>query len=498
MKFEWISANITEILCDTLVILVSHDHTCLNELHFEKHQQVAGQIADILRDQPAQSGFGTTTTIYTLGQLRAKQILLIGCGDEKLSLDKWRALFAIAARQAKKLQSKSLCFVLPEDKEAICSKLIEAAVEGSLLGTYSFDDYHTKEKMSGNLETCLFTGLEKVDAFNEIVTRSKIVASSVNFSRDLVNQPACAMTPSILAQQAQDLASTYGCLKSTILDRKQVEELKMNALLAVAKGSSEPPKLIVLEYNGHSSSKEKIAFVGKGITFDSGGISLKPSKGMEEMKDDMAGGAAVLGAMRAIAQLKPKLNILAVVPCTENMPSGHACRPGDVISSMNGKTIEVVNTDAEGRLILADAVTYAKEQGATHLIDLATLTGACVVALGTVASGVFTNQADWCQKLLDAAEKSGEKLWKLPLFPEYKELIKSSIADMKNSGGRDAGAITAACFIAEFAEQTPWIHIDIAGTVESNKDCGYQVKGATGTGVRTLVQLAEELAHENG
>jgi leucyl aminopeptidase len=215
---------------------------------------------------------------------------------------------------------------------------------------------------------------------------------------------------------------------------------------------------------------------------------------MHEMKDDMAGGAAVLGAMLAIGQLKPKANIWGIVPCTENMPSGHACRPGDVITAMSGKTIEVISTDAEGRLILADAITYAIRRGATRIIDLATLTGACVVALGTLTSGVMSNDQGWCQKVLMSAEQVGEKMWQLPSFPEYKELIKSNIADIKNSGGRPAGAITAGMFLAEFAEKTPWVHIDIAGTVSSDKDSGYNVKGATGVGVRTLIHLTQTLS----
>ena len=268
----------------------------------------------------------------------------------------------------------------------------------------------------------------------------------------------------------------------------------MLAFLAVAQGTQEPPRLIILKYTGNPIKTEYVAFIGKGVTFDSGGISLKPSEGMEEMKTDMAGGAAVLGAMRAIAQLKPKLNVIAIVPCTENMPSGISLKPGDVISSMAGKSIEIVNTDAEGRLLLADAVTYAKQLGAEKLVDLATLTGACVVALGSITSGIISNNDKWCERVLDAASKCGEKMWRLPAFDEYKEQIKSPIADLKNSGGRPAGAITAGLFIAEFAGNTPWVHIDIAGTATVNKDTGYNVTGATGAGVRTLIQLACDLA----
>ena len=497
MNFQLISTSITDICCDTLIVITSQDNKLPQELTEQIDQAIKHQISEIFCDQPGKTSYGEVTTLYSVGHLRAKQILLIGRGDKELSLDKWRALFAVAICNAKKLQSKSVCFVLPVNSHYSCSEFIEVAVEGSLLGTYSFDYYKTQKSATAAIETCLFASPNTTIDFEKIVSKAQIIASSVNFSRDLVNQPAVAMTPTIMASKAAELADHYG-LDITILDRQQMEDLNMQALLAVAKGSDEPPKFIVLEYNGFPGNEEKLAFIGKGITFDSGGISIKPGAGMEEMKDDMAGGAAVLGAIKAIAQLQPKLNLIALVPCTENMPSGHACHPGDVITSMNGKTIEVINTDAEGRLILADAITYAIKLGATKLIDLATLTGACVTALGTVTSGVFTNNPDWCQQLLKAAEISGEKMWQLPLFEEYKEQIKSSIADIKNSGGREAGAITAALFIAEFVEKTPWIHIDIAGTVSSSKDQGYQIKGATGVGVRTLVQLAGDFAHENG
>jgi leucyl aminopeptidase len=497
MNFKWTSTAITDASCDTVIVMMSPNIKLPKEFDEQAAQAIKQQITAIFCEQPGKLDYGEITTIYSVGHLPAKQLLLIGCGDKQLSLDKWRALFSTAARTAQTMQSKSVYFVLPEDNQYSYAELIEVAVEGNLLGTYSFDYYKTQKKQPATIETCYITGPESVIDFNKLVAKAQALASSVNFSRDLVNQPAVAMTPTIMAAKAVELADHYG-MAITVLDRQQMDDLGMQALLAVAKGSDEPPKLIVLEYNGFPGNAEKIAFIGKGITFDSGGISLKPGAGMEEMKDDMAGGAAVLGAMRAIAQLKLQLNLIALVPCTENMPSGHALRPGDVISSMSGKTIEIINTDAEGRLVLADAVTYALKLGATKLIDLATLTGACVTALGTVTSGVFTNNDDWLQQLLTAANRSGEKMWQLPLFEEYKTQIKSSIADIKNTGGREAGAITAALFIAEFAEETPWIHIDIAGTVTSSKDQGYQIKGATGVGVRTLVQLAGDIAHENG
>ena len=268
----------------------------------------------------------------------------------------------------------------------------------------------------------------------------------------------------------------------------------MHALLSVSQGSIQLPKLIIIKYMGDTNSKHLTAFVGKGVTFDSGGISIKPSLNMGEMKDDMAGGAAVLGAMAAIGQLKPKVNILGVIPCVENMPSGQAYKPGDVICSMSGKTIEIISTDAEGRLILADAITYANKLGATQIIDIATLTGACVVALGSVTSGLITNDVNFCRQVLQAVADTGEKVWELPNFSEYKKDIQSNIADLKNSGGRMAGAITAGLFIEEFVENTPWVHIDIAGTANIEKEDGYNLKGGTGVGTRTLIQLAQNMS----
>jgi leucyl aminopeptidase len=273
-----------------------------------------------------------------------------------------------------------------------------------------------------------------------------------------------------------------------------MESLGMGALLGVAKGSVEPPKMIVLTYQGDSNSSETIGFVGKGVTFDSGGISLKPSAGMDEMKDDMAGAAAVLAAISGIAQLRPKVNVIAVVPTVENLPSGTAFRPSDILKSMSGKTIEIISTDAEGRLILADALCYAIKNGASPLIDLATLTGACRVALGTGYAGAFCNNKQFMENINSAANKTGEHLWQLPLPEEYKEHNKSQIADIKNVGDKLAGAISAALFLGEFVDKKPWAHLDIAGVAASTVDNGYIVKGATGYGVRMLIELALSLA----
>src|SRR5262249_47073531 len=323
------------------------------------------------------------------------------------------------------------------------------------------------------------------------VERGRIIGEAVNLARELSNEPSSTLTPSELAERAKETASRFG-LDIDVLDEARMKELGMGALLGVARGSDEPAKLIVLRYEPDGTEPmgndaEVIAIVGKGITFDSGGISIKPAEGMEKMKYDMSGAAATLAAMSAIAQLKPKLNVIGLMPSTENMPSGRAYKPGDVLRAMIGKTIEVITTDAEGRLILADPITYARKLGATKVIDLATLTGAVSIALGTINVAVLGNNQQFIDELRDAAAEVGEKFWQLPMDEEYRDLIKSDIADIKNSGGRYAGTITAAYFLREFAEDTPWVHLDIAGTAWENDRKAHMAKGPTGVAIRTLV-----------
>jgi len=323
--------------------------------------------------------------------------------------------------------------------------------------------------------------------------RGAISARAVNLARDLINEPANYMTPSDLVKVAEGLAKSNS-LQLTVLGREQMKKEGMGALLGVAQGSNQPPKLIIMDYRGDETSSKTIGFIGKGITFDSGGISIKPSENMKDMKGDMSGGAAVMAALSGIAQLKAKINIKALIPATENLPGGKAIKPGDIVKAINGKTIEVVNTDAEGRLILADALGYAVKQGVSPLVDIATLTGACHIALGDLCSGIFGNDQEFIHKLIQAGEDAGERIWQMPMYEEYKEQNKSDIADIKNTGGRYGGAITAAKFLSEFIDDKPWAHIDIAGTFDSDKEKGYLVKGATGVGVRTLINLALAMA----
>jgi leucyl aminopeptidase len=326
--------------------------------------------------------------------------------------------------------------------------------------------------------------------------RGRVFAEGTNYARSLTNEPSNILTPKCLAEEAVKLAKNFG-MQVDVLGPQRMKEIGMNALLGVGKGSNEPPQLCVVKYQGGDSQSPTVALVGKGMTFDSGGISLKDSEGMHYMKYDMAGAASVLGALKIIGEMKPKINVLGVFAAAENMPGGGAQKPGDVVKAFNGKTIEVLDTDAEGRLILADAISYARHLGATYLVDLATLTGSIVIALGDIATGVMTNDESWATQVLKAAKEAGEKMWLMPMFQEYRELIESDIADMANipnrkvahSGVRPAGAIVGAMFIREFAEDTSWVHMDIAGTAWNSKQLPYLATGPTGVGVRTLASL---------
>jgi leucyl aminopeptidase len=358
-----------------------------------------------------------------------------------------------------------------------------------LIALFEPDKYHTSDKTESHLESMILAaGDGDLEEVKRGVDRGRIVAEAANFAREVINEPSNVLTPTELARRAEETAKDYG-LEFEALDEAQMKELGMGALLGVAQGSAEPAKLIVMRYTPKSESKETIAIVGKGITFDTGGISIKPADGMEKMKYDMAGGATTIAAMRAIAQLKPEVNVLGIVPATENMPGGRAQRPGDVVRAMTGKTIEVINTDAEGRLVLADAVAYARKLGATKIVDLATLTGAVSIALGDVYVAVLGSNQEWVDRIIAAGKKAGEKIWELPLDKEYREQIKSEIADIKNIGGRKAGTITGAYFIREFVEDTPWAHLDIAGTAWNENKKPHLAVGPTGVCVRTLVNL---------
>jgi leucyl aminopeptidase len=451
-----------------------------------------GAISSLITQGEIKGKFGEVNVVHTFGKLPARMVAIAGLGKRQdFNVDKIRGVVGEFCRALRKLNYHKIATILHGAGMGgiELESSAEAIAEGALLGLYSFTRY--KKPEYEDIEEMLIVVREKeeVPILEAAIGKGKLLASATNLARDMVNEPANYMTPTQMAEAAKEMANKYN-LEFKVYDREDMEAMGMGALLGVAKGSNQPPKLITLSYKGDKRSDKTLGLLGKGITFDSGGISIKPSEGMGDMKDDMAGAAAVMNALGAIAQLKLKINVTAIVPATENLPSGTALKPGDVLKASNGKTIEVISTDAEGRLILADALSYAQKLGLSPLIDVATLTGACRVALGTLYSGLFGNNQDLVDKVLRAAARTGERMWQMPLPEEYKEQNKSEIANVKNTGNRYGGAITAALFLSEFVDNTPWVHIDIAGTAFSNKESGYIIKGATGVGVRTLVELA--------
>ncbi len=442
---------------------------------------------------------GELLSIHPQERLGVKRVIVIGLGKvEAINTQSLRRASAIATRHAQNTGAHTVTLALQWNSAAFDSvQAIEAQAEGALLGQYTFRKYQHKEqdgKDNGIAQlSVLVEGVETAEA-EQALQRGRALAEATNFARDLVNEPPSVLTPTEMANRAQAMANQYG-LECEIFDKEKIAALQMGGLLGVSQGSAEPPKFIILRYRGAPQSDAKgMALVGKGITFDSGGISIKSAAGMDEMKGDMGGAAAVLGAMQAIAALKPATNVTALVPTCENMPSGTAYHPGDILRIMNGKTIEIVNTDAEGRLILADALSYAVQEGLAPIIDLATLTGGIVVALGSVMTGLFSNDEALTDEIITAGRAAGEKYWPMPLDDEYGDAIKSDIADIKQTGGRYASAVTAAKILENFVGDTKWAHLDIAGTSYLDSKKSYQEKGATGVGVRTLAELAVRLA----
>jgi leucyl aminopeptidase len=484
--------DITQIEADAIVVNLFESVEQPGGATAVVDKAVEGAIGSLISRNEIKGRFGEVNIFHTFGKLPARMVAIVGLGKRQdFNVDKIRGVAGEFCRALRKLNCRKIATILHGagmggiELEASA----EAIAEGSLLGLYSFAKYKKPEYEDIEEMQIVVREEEKVPILELAIVKGKLMAEATNLARDMVNEPANYMTPSQMAEAAKEIASKYN-LEFKVFDREDMERIGMGALLGVAKGSNQPPKLIILSYKGDELSEKALGFLGKGVTFDSGGISIKSSEGMGEMKDDMAGAAAVMTALGAIAQLKPKINVTAIIPATENLPSGTALKPGDVLKAMNGKTIEVVSTDAEGRLILADALSYAQKLGLSPIIDIATLTGACRVALGTLYSGVFGNDQDLLGKILKSAEKSGERMWQMPMPEEYKEQNKSEIADVKNTGNRYGGAITAALFLAEFVDNNSWVHIDIAGTAFSTKESGYIIKGATGVGVRTLVELA--------
>src|SRR5205823_3816568 len=433
-----------------------------------------------------------TSWLHKPAGLKAKRLLLVGGGKaKKFSSTDLRKLAGAAVRALKSRNLRNLAFVAPDGIST--EEAVRAIVEGALVGDFDPDIYKSDRK-DQKIDSLAVVASGDQNVLQRALDDARVVGESQNFTRELVNEPSNRMTPTILANRARQMCQETG-LKCEVYGADKIKELKMGAFWGVAQGSDEPPALIVLRYEPAGATQGiHLGLVGKGITFDTGGISIKPADGMEKMKYDMAGGATMIGVMRAIALLKPKVKVTAIVCATENMPSGKAQKPGDVQIAMSGKSIEIINTDAEGRLVLADGLCYARQLGCTHLIDAATLTGAVVVALGYVNAGVFANDEKMYQRFHQALEKAGEKMWRMPLDEEYKESIRSNIADIVNSGGRWGGAVTAAMFLKEFAQDTPWIHLDIAGTAWMEENKAWIAKGPSGIAVRSLVEFVQDFA----
>ncbi len=488
--------NISEVEADAVILCLFEGKNRLEGDLAAIDSALEGIVTRLLNRGEIKGKPGQLTIIHTLGKLPCSRVVVCGIGkEEELNLEIIRKTVAEACRSLEQKNVDTITIQAFRSDKITTDSLSQAITEGALLGTYSFRRHVTKEAEHGSIKqlTLLANNENLISEIESGCMKGQIIADAAIKARDMVNEPANFMTPSDMATLARQTGEDTG-LEVEILDKEAMQKLGMGALLGVARGSEQPPKFIIMKYTGRETSDIDIALIGKAITFDSGGISIKPSAGMAEMKDDMSGGAAVIAAMGAVARLKPKINILGLIPATENLPSGNALKPGDVITQMEGKTIEIISTDAEGRLALSDAIGYARKQGVKQIVDIATLTGAMQVALGDVCSGAFANNQELVHKIIVAGEEAGERVWQMPMYDEYKEQNKSDVADIKNTGGRLAGSITAAQFLGEFVGDIPWVHLDIAGTAYTDKTKGYKIKGATGVPVRTLVNLVLSLA----
>jgi leucyl aminopeptidase len=456
---------------------------------------VLAAAADLVASGEVTGKMLEVTLLHKPAGLRAKRLLLIGGGKAKtFSTSDLRKIAGTAVRTVKGRDLKGFALAVPTGVSFNAEDAAKSIAEGALVGTFDAD-YYKSDRKEQTIDDLVVIASAKSDgkSLQAAIEIGTIIGEAQNFTRDLVNEPGNRMTPTILADRAKKMCEETG-LQCEIYGPEKIKELKMGAFWSVAQGSEEEPRLIIMRHEPAGAlEKPVLGLVGKGVTFDSGGISIKPSDGMEKMKYDMAGGASMIGAMRAIAQLKPNVRVIGIVCATENMPSGAAQKPGDVQIAMSGKSIEIINTDAEGRLVLADGLHYAKQLGATHLIDAATLTGACVVALGMINVGIFSNDDEFYEGFSKSLKASGEKMWRLPVDEEYREMIKSNIADIVNSGGRWGGAVTAAMFLKEFVGDTPWIHLDIAGVAWIEDSKPWIAKGPSGTPVRSLVEFVREL-----
>lgn len=498
MEVKGSSQSCKQVDVQALAVAVFTGEKADDGLLKELDGAVDGMIGSVIQTEEFKAKPGETAYLHLSGKgLKARRLLLVGCGERGDYKSAQVSQMAGTATRVLRIKNAKTIAIAPR-ADGDAGQTAQMVVQGAVMGLFEPDKYRTQEKEKREInELVVVVEGASQDALSRGVERGRIIGEAVNFTRDLANEPGGHLTPTILAGRAKKVADDFG-LTIDIIDEARMKKEGMGAILGVSRGSDEPPQLIMLKYNPPKGSGDKgkdlLALVGKGITFDSGGISLKPGENMELMKYDMTGAATVVGAMRAIAQLKPSIPVLGVAPCSENLPSGKATKPGDVLTAMSGKTIEVINTDAEGRLVLADAITYAKKLGATRIIDMATLTGAVSIALGEVNAAILGTDQALIDGVIDAGKEVGEKFWQLPLDKEYTNQIKSDIADIKNVGGKKAGTITAAAFLKEFADDTSWAHLDIAGTAWADDAKPYRAKGPTGIAVRTLIEFVERAA----
>ncbi len=461
-------------------------------------EKLGGQIAELYRSGEFDGKRNAVRMVDGIGRVAPQRIVLVGLGRKReLSDEALRQAAGTAVRGAGGAGCRAAVSILHlagGDEDAA----LRATLEGFRLGSYAFDRYKTDKKKKPSLTevTALFPDGQQKARRTRAAKETAALCDAVLLTRDLVSEPGNVATPTFLAEAAVRMAAATG-IDCRIVEREEMERLAMHGILAVAQGSRQAPKFIVLEYRGAGVDERPVVLVGKGVTFDAGGISLKPGEGMDRMKDDMSGAAAVIGTLQAAATLKLPVNLVGLVPAAENLPDGGAYKPGDIVTTMSGTTVEIVNTDAEGRMLLCDALHYAQRYKPAALIDIATLTGACMVALGSEASGIMGNSARLVRDLLQAGERTGERLWELPVWDGYGDLMKSDVADLKNAGGRWAGAVTAGWFLKQFAGNARWAHLDIAGTAWEEKGRPYTPKGAAGVGVRLLVEYLRGVRPES-
>jgi leucyl aminopeptidase len=493
MRVEVKTGRAETAATEVLVLIHCEGESLSEQDALSVDKAMGGALTDLLKSKEFEGKPGELALLHTLRRIPAKRVLLVGVGKKAaVGLDTIRQAMGHAAKRVRQAKAASFTVavpaIVPRDSSTI--EIAQVMAEGAILGSYQFNAYRSDGTPGKDVEalTLLAPQKSQMRDLSEGIRRGTATAEAAVFVRDLCNHPSNVMNPSRIAQEAKAIAKETG-VSLKILEQKDMEKLGMGALLGVARGSHEPPKFIVLEYRGSRKKADRpVVLVGKTVTFDTGGISLKPAENMEHMKADMTGGAEVLAAMRAAARLKLPLNLVSILPVTENMPGGRAMKPGDIVTTLSGKTVEVQNTDAEGRLILSDGLAYAGRYKPAALIDIATLTGACVVALGQFAIGMFGTDAGLKESMRKAGLRAGERVWEMPLWDEYFEQLKSDVADMRNIGGRGGGMITAALFLSKFAGDWPWVHLDIASTDWSERERAYIPKGPTGIGTRLLIQ----------